>query len=151
MAQRSVVTQTTRPLVEQKYSYRWMRHFFTEDVSPDNCPIVELQRRAVWIGLALILQALNEIDHDWYIPYLMPFGSLIPFALILGSFLAMWMAFRPASVRQQAQYAQKHPSRWQRTILILTVMLVIPGGILFGRAAVLSFPHTCALCALRQL
>ncbi|MBV9228402.1 MAG: DUF2029 domain-containing protein [Chloroflexi bacterium] len=138
MAQRSVLAQTTRPQVEQKFSYRWMRHFFTEDVSPDNCPIVELQRRAVWIGLALILQALNEIDHDWYIPYLMPFGSLIPFTLILGSFFAMWMAFRPASVRQQAQYLQKHPSRWQRFVLILTVLLVIPGGILLGRSLVMS-------------
>src|SRR5436305_7599411 len=111
MEQRSVLMQTTRP--EKDYGttrYRWMRHFFTEDVSPDNFPIVELQRRAVWIGLALILQAINEIDHDWYIPYLMPYGSLIPLALILGSFMAIVMAFRPS--RQNQQALQRQPRRW---------------------------------------
>src|SRR5438552_3715859 len=101
MVQRSVFSQTPRSgVISIITSARWMRHFFTEDVSPDNRPIVELQQRAIWIGLALILQALNEIDHDWYIPYLMPFGSLIPFALILSSFFAMWMAFYPPKTRR---------------------------------------------------
>ena len=62
-----------------------MRHFFTEDVSPDNFSVAELQHRAAWIGFALILQALNEINHDWYTPYLMPFVSLIPLAIFLAS------------------------------------------------------------------
>jgi hypothetical protein len=116
-----------------------MRPFFTEDVSPDNRPIVELQRRATWIGLALVLQTLNEIDHDWYIPYLKPLGSLIPFALILGSFYAMWLAFRPISLQQQALHTRRHPGRLQRIILILTLALTIPGGIEFGRGIVMSF------------
>jgi len=141
MEQRSVVlTQTTRP--EEHHTttkYRWMRYFFTEDVSPDNRPIVELQRRASWIGVALILQALNEIDHNWYIPYLMPFGSLIPLALILGSFAAICMAFRPATLKQQAQHLHRQPRRWQRIVLILTLLTTIAGGIEFGRTIVMCF------------
>ena len=43
--------------------WQWMRHFFTEDTSPDIHPIIELQRRATWIGVALILQALNHTLH----------------------------------------------------------------------------------------
>src|SRR5437763_12028126 len=109
MVQRSVISPTTRAATPAIFT-RWMRHFFTEDVSPDNRLVIELQQRAVWIGLALILQALNEINHDWYIPYLMPFGSLIPFALILGSFFAMWMAFRPSNAKEQGTPRLASPS-----------------------------------------
>ena len=65
MEQRSVLAQTTR--LEERTTpirYRWMRYFFTEDVSPDNRPIVDLQQRAIWISLAFILQAVDEIDHN---------------------------------------------------------------------------------------
>ncbi len=115
---------------------RWMRHFFSEDISSNNRSIVELQRRAVWIALAFILQALNEIDHNLYIPYLMPFGSLIPFILILGSLVALWMAFRPA--QHQIQDTQQHPSHWQRRVLILTLLLAIIGNIVLGWGLVFS-------------
>ncbi|HEY6411275.1 MAG TPA: hypothetical protein VIY29_27765 [Ktedonobacteraceae bacterium] len=114
-----------------------MRRFFTEDVSPDNHPIVELQQRAIWISLAIILQALNEIPHNWYIPYLNPFGSLISFALIAGSFIAIAMAFRPASRKQQA--LQERPRRWQRIVLVMTLILTIAGGLLLMSSAVMSF------------
>ena len=114
-----------------------MQRFFTEDVSPDNYPIVELQRRAVWISIALILQAFNEIDHNWYIPYLNPFGSLIPLVLIAGSFIAMAMAFRPASKNQQA--LQDRPRRWQRVVLVLTLILTIAGVSLFTLSTVSCF------------
>src|SRR6266852_2240446 len=124
MEQPSVVTQTTGPKEKDhtpgRNPWKWMRLFFTEDVSPDNFPIVELQRRAVWIGLALILQAINEVDHDWYIPHLMPYGSLIPLVLILGSFIAMVMALRPARPKQQILQGQ--PRRWQRILLVLTLL-----------------------------
>src|SRR5436309_2673045 len=143
MEQRSVLTQTTRPKQDHttsKYGWnwwKWMRHFFSEDVSPDNSPVVELQRRALWIGLALILQAPNEIDHNFYMPYLKSFGSLIPFALILGSFIAIVMAFRPTSLKQQAQQGQ--PRRWQRIILVCTLLVTIAGSIESGRALVMCF------------
>ncbi len=140
MAQRSVLTQTTRPEKDHIITttkYHWMRLFFTEDVSPDNFSIVELQHRAAWIGLALILQALNEINHDWYTPYLMPFASLIPLTIFLGSFVAMTMALRPIRTKQQIRRGPPH--RWQRILLILTIILTIAGFIESGRAIVFSF------------
>ena len=139
MEQRSVPIQRTRPQAQHRdwLSYRWMKYFFTEDVSPDNRLVVELQRRAPWIGLALILQALNEIDHNLYFPFIQPFGSLIPLILILGSFYAIWMAFRPA--RTHALSTQKHPTRTQRVLLILTLLLTIAGGIELGRGIWMSF------------
>src|SRR5712691_7324460 len=102
MEQGSVLTQTTRPEQPRGASkYHWMQHFFTADISPDNRPVIDLQRRATWIGLACILQALNEIDQHLYMPFVyhyLPFmrhwWMLIPFVLILGSFFAMWLAFR---------------------------------------------------------
>ena len=141
MEQPSVVTQTTGPKEKDhtpgRNPWKWMRLFFTEDVSPDNSPVVELQRRAVWIGLALILQAPNEIDHSSYMPYLKSFGSLVPFVLIGGSFIAMVMAIRPTSLKQQAR--QRQPHHWQRVLLILTLLVTIAGGIEFGRSVVMSF------------
>ncbi len=116
-----------------------MRHFFTEDVSPDNRPIVELQRRAVWIAIALLLQAANEIDHDYYISFLGPAGSLIPFALILGSFYAMWMALRPSGTRTQRQQTGQHARLWQRIVLVLALLLTIAGTIELGTTIVWSF------------
>lgn len=142
MAQRSVVMQTTRPEEDRtttKYRWRWMRHFFSEDVSPDNRPVVELQKRAVWIALALILQSFNELDHNWYFPYLQPFGSLIPFTLIAGSFVAMWMAFRPTTLKEQTRTLHEHPHRWQRVVLVLTLILTLAGFIEGGRTVVMSF------------
>jgi len=139
MEQRSVPIQRTRPqaLHQDWPSYRWMRYFFTEDVSPDNRLVVELQRRATWIGLALVLQAINEIDHRWYFPFIQPFGSLIPLVLILGSFYAIWMAFRPAHT--QALYTQKQPTRLQRILLICTLLITIAGGIELGRSVWMCF------------
>ncbi|TME13763.1 MAG: hypothetical protein E6I80_01455, partial [Chloroflexi bacterium] len=138
MEQLSVLMQTTRSHKNHTTSRnRWMQRFFTEDVSPDNYPIVELQRRAVWISIALILQAFNEIPHNWYIPYLNPFGSLIPLVLIAGSFIAMAMAFRPAIKNQQA--LQDRPRRWQRVVLVLTLILTIAGVSLFTLSTVMCF------------
>ena len=136
----AVLTRTTE--LEDKHTtrwYRWMRRFFTEDVSPDNRPLIELQRRAVWIGLALILQSCNEIPYYWYMPYLQASGSLIPFILFLGSFAALIMAFRPTTLKQQTQDVRKHPRRWQRYVLILIVLLSIPGSIEIVRGTVMNF------------
>lgn len=141
MEQQSVLAQPEHLETEKVTSkYRWMRHFFTEDVSPDNRPIVELQQRAAWVGFAIVLQALNEVDHGLYFPYLGPVASLIPFALFLGSFYAMWMAFRPHYPKQQLASAQKHhPTRWQRIMLVMTLLATIAGTIEFGRTLVLCF------------
>jgi hypothetical protein len=76
-----------------------INYFFTNKDTPSAHNISDLQRRATWIALALILQALNEIDHNYYWPLLKQFTSLPPLLLFLGSFYALWMAIRPAKER----------------------------------------------------
>ncbi len=143
------LTQIARSEEKQHRSmWRWMRHFFSEDISPDNHPVIELQRRATWVGIALVLQALNEIDRQYYLPYvpfLKPWGGMIPFVLVLGSFAAMWMAFRPTTLKQQAgrsrgsSLLQARPHLWQRIVLVCVVLTSIAGGVEFGRSIVLGF------------
>src|SRR5258708_20794453 len=92
LSQATSPTQITQSAKKRSIS-AWMRYFYTEDLSPDNHPLIELQRRATWVGLAVILQALNEIPHPFYIPphvpFLKPWQGGIPFVLILGSFIAL--------------------------------------------------------------
>ncbi len=129
----STHTQHTRTL----YSYRWMRHFFSTTTANDQH--IDLQRRAVWIGLALILQSLNEIKYSLYMPYIQPFGSLIPFSLFLGSFYAIWRALQPARDQTQSTTMHRQPARWQRIILILLVLLSVAGFLECGYGIVLTF------------
>jgi Glycosyltransferase family 87 len=137
MEQRSVITQTTqeaeaRKQKETTIKYRLMHLFFTEDVSPDNHPIIELQQRACWIGIALILQGLNELNHVHFIPHPQPYNSLVTFAIMLGSLVAVGMALRPKGLKQRAQGLQSHPRRWQQCALILIFIEAIIGAFLFG-------------------
>lgn len=111
--------------------------FFAVDRSPDNYQIVDIQRRACWIGLALILQALNEINVHWYapfVPFLKPWMGLIPFALILGSFYMLWMAFRPTTLKQQTRRLARRPYRWQRITLALVMLSTLAGTFVLGYA-----------------
>lgn len=127
--------------------FGWMRYFFTEDVSPDNHPIIDLQRRASWLCIAFVLQALNEINPKLYlsvVPFLEPWGGVIPFLLVGGSFVAMWMAFRPEPAQQRGKESllQRHemrPRRWQRIVLVCAMLASIAGGIELGRSVVMSF------------
>src|SRR5579859_1695446 len=141
-------TRTAQPQAKQAtLAPRWMRYFFTEDVSPDNRSIVDLQRRAVWIGLALILQSLNivdqaigTIDGNWPLPFPLLFNSLLPLALTLGSFCAMWMGFRPGGRRARyALYSRQHPAPWQRIVLVLTLLLTMIGSVVCALALVACF------------
>lgn len=120
--------------------------FFAADRSPDNRQVIDIQRRACWIGLALILQAineaLNEVDPRWYlryIPGLRPWAGTLAFGLILGSFFMMWQAFRPKTLTQQTRRVTKHPYRWQRVVLILVLITSLAGVIEFGRGIYISF------------
>lgn len=117
--------------------------FFTGDTSPDNRRVVELQRRACWLGLAIIAQALNEIDHGVYMPYvpfLRPWQGLIPFLLILASFAAMVMAFRPVPRKKRGEGAiSRRPHLWQKVVLVMVLLTSIGGGIEAGRAVAMSF------------
>jgi hypothetical protein len=149
LSQETPLMQIDRAKEKQNRSmWRWMRHFFSEDTSPDNHPVIELQRRATWVGIALVLQAPNEIDRRLYMPYvpfLRPWGGMIPFLLILGSFAAMWMAFRPTTLKQQAGRSRSsaplrvRPHHWQRIALVCIALTSIAGGVLFGRSIALSF------------
>jgi hypothetical protein len=81
-----------------------MNYFFTDKNTPSAHTISDLQRRATWIALALIFQALNEIDHNYYLPILKQFTSLPPLFLLIGSFYALWMAIRPGESDGKDQY-----------------------------------------------
>jgi len=143
------LTQITRSEKEHaKNTWQWMRHFFTEDTSSDNRPIIELQRRATWVGVALILQALNEIPRKFFIPYvpfLKPWSGIIPFVLVLGSLVAIWMALRTTTFKQQVRRSRSsslpntRPRRWQRIILVCVVLTSIAGIVVLGRTVALSF------------
>ena len=145
MEQTAILTRPTSSKEQQDTSsdkFRWMRHFFTEDMSADNRPLIELQRRAMWIGIACVLQALNQIDSVWYLqflPFLRPIVHIYPVFLILGSFYAMWQALRPSGSKKQRERSRSHTQRWQRFALICILLAAIGGSVEFGRTAVLSF------------
>ncbi|MGZ3617668.1 MAG: hypothetical protein ACXWOL_12825 [Ktedonobacteraceae bacterium] len=128
--------------------WRWMRHFFTDDTSPDNHTIIDLQRRATWIGVAIILQALNEIPRKYYlpaIPFMYPWAAFIPFILVLGSIAAMYLAFRTPKRKRQGEQSpgsdqtNPRPHRWQRIILVCVLLTSIAGIVILGRGVALSF------------
>src|SRR5437764_11026613 len=85
-----------------------MRLFFTSETSLSGQKIADLQRRACWVGVAVILQFWNEAlrvgiqaiesNYTSTVTLLDPTSNLILIALMVGSFLALWMAFRPARI-----------------------------------------------------
>jgi hypothetical protein len=127
---------------EQKVTTRarnsWWQLFFTKDSSPDSHEMREWQNRALWVGIALVLQSLNEIRHSLYMPYLMPYGSLIPPALMIGSFVALGMALRPPQGRRDST-AGSDPRPWQRLLLILILVTSLAGLAEFGYGLALCF------------
>ena len=146
MEQTAVLTQPTSLKKDQQDTssnkFRWMRHFFTEDVSADNRSLLDLQRRAMWIGIACVLQAIDQIDSNWYLqflPFLRPIVHIYPVFLILGSFYAMWQVLRPSPLKKRRGQPQRHMQRWRRFALICILLTAIGGGFEFGKAAVLSF------------
>ena len=143
------LTHRTRSEKERdQHRWRWMRRFFAGDITPDNHSTIELQRRATWIGVALILQALNEIPRKYYVsyvPYLKAWSGIIPFILILGSLVAICMVFRTTSHKRREERshstsdANTRPHRWQRIILVCTLLASIAGIVFLGRTVALSF------------
>ena len=64
MEQQFGLARTAQSRVERLLlNHPWMRFFFTEDRSPRALGVIELQRRAVWIALALLCQSLVLIVH----------------------------------------------------------------------------------------
>ncbi len=129
--------------------FRWMRQFFTEDTSPANHSIIELQRRVCWIVLALTFQSLNQVAHSTYLqdtyPFvgssvasiLGPFGPLNNIIFILASFVALWMALRPTSSKQRIGQSTRGHRYCQCFILALTLILFLAGAYVFGQTVVL--------------
>jgi hypothetical protein len=122
--------------------------FFSADRSPDNRPVIDIQRRACWIAFALVLQAINEgmtiapAGWAWYrihTRFLYPWGGTISFCLILGSFFMMWMAFRPNTLRQQTRRLAKHPRVWQWVALCLVLVTSLAGIFEVGEAVYFGF------------
>ena len=151
MEQQSALAQTTQPEESQTRNrfarvrdFFAMHHFFTEDTSPDNGQVVELQRRATWLGLALFLMSVSEVLYDpqpikafSYVLY--AFVSFLAFALLAMSFAAVWMTFRPMTLKQQTQQAHQSPRRWQRITLKLMLILALVGSYLCIYTVVESF------------
>jgi uncharacterized membrane protein len=122
--------------------YRWMRYFFTEDGATGTYSISHIQRRAVWIAVAFILQAISTTDFNGIFPFLKSFNSFLPTPLIFASFFAIWMALRrPSSHQIKAKLdKQKHtPTLLQRLILIVTFGFAIGGSIMMVMGIVQSF------------
>jgi hypothetical protein len=116
--------------------------FFAVDRTPDNHAVIDIQRRACWIALALILQALNEALALWHglgLPGIVPWLGSISFVFILGSFAMMWLAFRPMTLKKQAQQVAKRPQYWQRVVLILAFITSLAGIIELGHSIELGF------------
>ena len=94
--------------------------------------IAVLQWRVTWIALALILQSLNEIGHDWFLSLWGPIGVLMPLLWISGSLVALWLAFRPAQPTDAVIQ-----NRWLRylqyAILLLTIVFAGRGVYEMGR------------------
>ena len=134
MQQQPALTHTTQvPTQKPLLQYRWMRYFFTEDDATGIYSISHIQRRAVWIALAFILQAISTTDFNGIFPFLKPFNSFLPTPLIFASFFAIWMAFRrPSSPQAKAkQDKQKHTTTLlQRLILIVTFGFAIGGSVM---------------------
>lgn len=150
MEQRFELAPTTQSRARRWIFYaRWMRFFFTEKRSPGVLSIIDLQRRAVWIGLALLCQSLIIIvpeftidqgnENTWYVPLFELLGALLPCGLTLGSFSALWMALKPADVQQQLEFARQHGARWQISSLLRTLGLLLIGCVLLVMAIIQWF------------
>ena len=150
MEQRFDLAQPTQSRAERfVLNHRWMHFFFTEERTSGVLKIIELQRRAVWIGLALLCQSLVLIaptftidqsnENTWYAPVLELLGALIPCILTLGGFFAMWIAIKPAALRQQLEFVHQHGARWQKMGLLRTLVLLIIGCVLLIITLVQAF------------
>lgn len=144
MEQLAVLTQTPQPEKVQnstdKLIDKLMRPFFTEDASPDKQHIGDLQRRALWLGVALVLQAPNEPIFNLISPLLGSAGSILPFLLIGGSFVAVFMAFRPAKPPKPEEEEQScRLRRWQKIAMLWVLFAALVGIVVCIMTVVMTF------------
>ncbi len=105
MQQQPALTHTTQrtPTRKPLLQYRWMRYFFTEDAATDTHSISHIQRRAVWIALAFMLQAISTTDFNGIFPFLKSLNSFLPFSTDPRKLVAIWMALRPSTHKTKAK------------------------------------------------
>ncbi len=122
--------------------------FFATGSLKNKSNLVELQRHTSWICLAVLLQACHEIaftqmpgiiHRRYYSPLIDICISLLPVLLIVGSFLAMWMACCPTSLWQQGKVVYQRSNTWKRVVLVVTLLMALAGGILCLREVALCF------------
>jgi hypothetical protein len=140
---------------------RVTRLFFAHGTSVSAQKVADLQRRACWVGIAVILQFWNETlrvviqaiesRYTSTVTLLDPTSNLILIALMIGSFLALWMAWRTGAVgtglapvrvptedggrtgatcsvpTKDQQDAGKQPSRWQLWVCGVCLVLALIG------------------------
>ncbi len=138
MEQRISLTQPIRARALRSELYgRWVRSFFSTDRSPGQLELIDVQRRAVWIGLALVCQSLVVIAPDvilsqpWYAPLMALFKALLPGGLTIGGFFALWRAIKPASFRQKLDFACSHGAGAHQRALVRTFLLLVIGCFVF--------------------
>jgi hypothetical protein len=113
--------------------------FFTNGTSLPAQKIADLQRRACWVGIAIILQFWNETlrvliqaiesRYTSTVTLLDPASNIILIALIVGSFLALWKAWSGANSRPTKDHhdARKQPFPWQRWVCSTCLILAVVG------------------------
>jgi hypothetical protein len=119
------------------FGIRWLRYFFpNEDELSHQHHFIDLQRRAIWIGCALLLQSLAEFLQFPKSDYLNQVPSSIVILLeifscilTLGSFFALWRALCPGETLLQRE-KQRFSYYWQRLLLISLFLLSVIGSII---------------------
>jgi hypothetical protein len=149
MEPQSVLIQTPQtPTLQPEQRRGWIRFFFHDEETPDSRSLVDLQRRALWVCLALIFQSLNEIGQFINVfgeskpAFLLILDALLPPALTLGSFWTLWMACRPARMLKQrnSRRAERlHLVLWQRIVMILMPLMLLAGIIIASSTLILCF------------
>ncbi|HLG77002.1 MAG TPA: glycosyltransferase 87 family protein, partial [Ktedonobacteraceae bacterium] len=81
------------------------------------------------------VQAIREGTYQGFPIVLKDVCVIVPVLLIVGSFYAMWMAFRPSTHVP----AQGYPARWQRLMLIVSIGLALVGAVVCGIGFVKCF------------
>jgi hypothetical protein len=120
-----------------------MGFFFTSGTSLDTQKLADLQRRACWVGIAVILQFFNETlrvivqtiesSHTSTVTLLDPASNIILVILIIGSFVALWMAFHPGQIETRSTSTKMQhviitrPYPWQRWVCGLCFVAALIG------------------------
>lgn len=111
-----------------------------EDPATRKLSISSLQRRAVWIAFAFMLQGLSTTDFNQFTPFLKSFNALFPFLLMIASLFAMWMALRPSPTQGAHQDGQKHtPTLFQRLVLLVAIGFACGGSVMMMMGLIQSF------------